>query len=567
MKYIKYRIRLLEPIRIADDSSAKQGQAMTQRFIPGATIRGFVINRLAVQGFFSAIKKTLFSERVRFQNAYLTVGEKDNEIELLPSPKGFYEDKSRQSGKKQLQNVTVKGEFDEAYKRAGLGTNAYIEFSDKDDPTSSGSGTICYYSPAIMSDTKIRLGAGDEQEVFRSTSIQAGYRYTGYIALDDDDMSISSGSAGHSESIPGTLAEAIIWTLNGQVTLGNARTSGLGKCYVEAVSLTDDIPYASYAFDPDEAISEIKAESGKSSTQADNDSAKKDCYMMLLSDTVMRNSCGEYCGIDVPTLESKLGVEKLEILYCATTVTEARGFNRHYGGATPSVPMYEKGSVFHLSYQGTIDKAHLDAIHRRGIGIRRNEGFGQVLFIRRYEDLLYKAEGKEKTRLNNSPAATSYVSAEHIEDNAVIRLAAKSCYKNRINASITKYVVDNEPLPSNTASQLGNILSIALKNRFTPEEGWEGINKYFTNKMKKEEDNRVHSTVKRKLSGPLYKKIHEIESTPLHELLSLQFTDQEKREIMGISADSLLTESEIKRMKLELLIQIIRYNFKQEVKA
>ena len=135
--YIKYRILLQEPVRIADDSSAKQGQAVTRRYIPGSTIRGHVINALVEKPYFNRIKKELFSDRVRFHNAYLTVGfGKDEEPRvLIPSPKGFYEDKSNTEGEKALQNVVIKGEFNEAYKRARLGTNVLIESRKEADGT------------------------------------------------------------------------------------------------------------------------------------------------------------------------------------------------------------------------------------------------------------------------------------------------------------------------------------------------------------------------------------------------------------------------------------------------
>ena len=92
MKYIKYSLLLKEPLRVADDSSAKQGQTMTRRYIPGSTMRGFMINRLSSAAFFPSIKRELFSDFVRFHNAYLSIETEGTEQILLPSPKGFYEE-------------------------------------------------------------------------------------------------------------------------------------------------------------------------------------------------------------------------------------------------------------------------------------------------------------------------------------------------------------------------------------------------------------------------------------------------------------------------------------------
>ena len=46
-EYIRYKIINTEPLRIADDSTSQSGQTTTLRYIPGTTVRGFVINQLA----------------------------------------------------------------------------------------------------------------------------------------------------------------------------------------------------------------------------------------------------------------------------------------------------------------------------------------------------------------------------------------------------------------------------------------------------------------------------------------------------------------------------------------
>ena len=115
-EYLRYVIRNIEPVRIADDSTSQSGQTNTLRYIPGTTIRGLIINALAGNEEFEQIKQKLFSEKMAYLNAYPMAGER----ELFPSPKGFYEDKSDAEGKKEIENVVVNGEFTEGSKRAGL---------------------------------------------------------------------------------------------------------------------------------------------------------------------------------------------------------------------------------------------------------------------------------------------------------------------------------------------------------------------------------------------------------------------------------------------------------------
>ena len=62
---------------------------ITLRYIPGTTIRGYIVNQLVRENDFEKIKKDLFSNYVRYLNAYISM---ENQ-ELIPSPKGFYEKK------------------------------------------------------------------------------------------------------------------------------------------------------------------------------------------------------------------------------------------------------------------------------------------------------------------------------------------------------------------------------------------------------------------------------------------------------------------------------------------
>ena len=121
-EYFRFVIRNIEPVRISNDSISQNGQTVSLRYIPGSSIRGYVINKIADSQEFEAVKKILFSDKVRFLNAYLYADEK----ELIPSLKGFYEDKRVASGKKEIENVLVKGDFSDGLKRAALGRFCYV---------------------------------------------------------------------------------------------------------------------------------------------------------------------------------------------------------------------------------------------------------------------------------------------------------------------------------------------------------------------------------------------------------------------------------------------------------
>lgn len=352
-EYIKYIIRNKEPLRIADDSTSQSGQTVTLRYIPGTTMRGYIINKMAPSSDFEQLKEELFSEQVKYLNAYLCVKEKNNEKNsrvrfktLVPSPKGFYENKKEVDGKKQIENVVINGAFTGGYKRASLGRYCYIQ-----------DNCVYYYNVSTASDMKIKIDqkGTEEQSVFRNEYIEKNHYFTGFIAVKQHET-----------------AEKIKKLFEKELILGNARSSGFGKCEVVSCELIKELPYQEYLPCEDQ---------------------KNDCYMMLLSNTVLRNRDGELCGFTpemVAELGRRLEVDDLKIQYCSTSTVNVRGYNRTWGIRLPSMTAYESGSVFHLTFSGVLTLSKMQKIVESGIGIRRNSGFGTVMFLKDYEGVRYK---------------------------------------------------------------------------------------------------------------------------------------------------------------------------------
>ena len=75
-----------------------------------------------------------------------------------------------------------------------------------------------------------------------------------------------------------------------------------------------------------------------------------------------------------------LGVE-IESVAAGTSVSEYGAFNRTWGSREPAAAMYDRGRLFRFTCSTAPKLERLKAIEREGLGIRRAEGFGQVLFI------------------------------------------------------------------------------------------------------------------------------------------------------------------------------------------
>ena len=221
-RYYRFIIENKEPLRIADDSSSQRGQQKTLSYIPGSTLRGMAMNYFAQKG---KVPDCFFSEKLRFLNAYPVVKNGEEYCELIPSPKGFYEDKTEaKAGEaKKIQNVVINGDFEEGMKRAGLGQFCRIE------------GGVCYfYNVEKGSDLKIKLGLDgkEEQNVFRNEYIRPKNHFAGYVAVDEPDAE--------------KLLEEVF---SSDMILGNGRTAGLGKCRVLQKEVIEKLPFDVYKAD------------------------------------------------------------------------------------------------------------------------------------------------------------------------------------------------------------------------------------------------------------------------------------------------------------------------------
>lgn len=501
--YLKYTIKNLEPLRISDDSISEQGQTSCLTYIPGSAIRGVIVSKLAKDADFEkGLKEKLFLEDTAFLNAYLSVGN----LALLPSPKGFYEDKRIVDGKKEIQNVVVDGVFDEGMKRAGLGNVSELDFE---------SCLIKYFSVKQNSELKIKLG--EEKNMYRNAFLEEGQMFVGAIKSSDK-----------------SILERMEKILNKDVVIiGNARSSGYGKCEIKTQQIDEVDNYQNY-----KVTSEFK----------------NFAYLYLLSDVVMRDAKGEYCGLDLEKLQRNLGVNNLKVEFCSTSTRDVRGYNRTLGIRLPSVMMYEKGSVFKITFDGTIKTDKASAVMDNGIGERRNEGFGRVLlFNSSYEKLQNKIAGQITEKIPDGEPMP--------EDNLVLMQIAKNYYKKKIDVAARKYVVDQSRNRGGISqSKARAIEPILVSNRFDAVKAHEVLDEYYSH-----ESNKQEAKKRQKVSGDIQKsKDHVVDvlDTKLENLLNIQ--TKEPGKVMGISASELLTDEEAGRLKLEIILSELRYDSKGE---
>ena len=353
---LHYRLRTESPVLITDLDRSRENSYETRNYIPGSAIRGMVISMLAAQEpeWFQVHRVDLLSDGTRFLNA----APAPEGTVPLSSIKGFYEDKEET----QFETVVKDGSFSPGLKRAKLGSFCALE-----------GDTVRFWSAASDSATRIRrkVNRGEEKTMFQTRGIGAGQDFEGYILLDDPE-----------------LATVISSALTDTIWLGADRYDGFGKCSVTTLETAEEPAW-------------IEAYGYSAQEQVD-----RKLYVLAVSPFTMLDRTGEPCGLDLDALADKLGVSDVKILQCSTSIAEYGGYNRTWKCREPAVRMYDQGSIFQIECGEAPALEKLHALEREGIGIRRAEGFGQILFLRGdlFEGLTRKRTSKAEERLGESNA-------------------------------------------------------------------------------------------------------------------------------------------------------------------
>ena len=338
---IHYLLRTETPVLVTDLSRSGENSYETRGYIPGSSVRGMVMSALSTGNpdWFTAHKEALLSDGTRFLDAVPA----PVDAPVLPSIKGFYETKEETG----LESVVTDGVFTPGKKRAKLGTFCALK-----------DGVIQYWSAETDGAMRIQRNVSSEEDTrpFQTRYLSAGQTFSGYIVLTDD-----------------TLAEKISAVFADTVWLGADRFEGFGKCAVTCLESVD-------APDWEKAYGYSAEATGET------------LYLLAVSPVTMLNAMGEPCGLDTAALAQKLGVERVEVRFCSTSLVEFGGYNRTWKCRAPAMRMYDRGSIFQLVCSARPDAERLRTIQREGLGIRRAEGFGQVLFLR--AELLEGLESK-----------------------------------------------------------------------------------------------------------------------------------------------------------------------------
>lgn len=434
---LRYRLRLETPLtegylRGRNSRETRKNFAETRAYVPGSAIRGFVISALAKTApeWFSAHRAQLLGDDVHFLNAFPILNGKAT----IPTPGGFYEDKAQT----RFYSVLTTQEVVPGDKRAHLDRFCVLQ-----------GDILLHGAPAMTS--SLRILRKGEKQMFTAQAIAEDTELEGYILLKDP-----------------SLAPMLAEVLRGQLWLGADRYAGNGLCSV--TELCGDVSPAWLRCSIADA--EIPQE----------------LYMLLLSPMTMYQN-GEPTGLDEAALAKALQVAQVTVESCATSITEIHGFNQTWGCEVPVLPMYEAGSVFRLRCTPAPSASALRALEREGFGVRTNEGYGQVLFLRGYAAITRQARLVPPKKKTNDEAAAMR--------RARCRWLLEHC----------------DRLPSGlSASQLGNIQALC-EQAISRGGDLTALEQYFANKS--------IAPKQREAFAGMEKLLQSICHTPLYETLGI----------------------------------------------
>ena len=267
----------------------------------------------------------------------------------------------------------------------------------------------------------------------------------------------------------------------------------------------------------------------------------------------MRNKYGEICGIDLELLAHLLGVDSLELKASSTSVCKMSGINRTWGCRTPEIVMYEAGSVFKLEASQNIKQEAMECVSQNGIGVKREEGCGQVLFLESYDGL-----NKKEILPYTVQEIETETALTQEETEQQIKFISKEIAKKQIRKKMERYVAEQEIDRSIRKSQRGIMLNYARYARVEGMNSTRRIEKYLAYEREKLEKNKRQTDTQDKKAALDY--LEHMIRLDIFEKLDL---DKHKL-ICGIPMENIFKPEELQLFQMELLERIITFANRKE---
>ena len=414
MNALTFRLRLIEPVLVAQAHSGEENSAIGLSFIPGSALRGAMIARylqanpgidLLADG---EARRLFFDGSVCFLNAYPW----RQESRLLPVPRSWFGEKPE----------VVRD--DAKYVDGAMASLDSLQ-QPKQPPSEfcllAGQGAALYM-PSRQLDVHITLNdpnrRGEGNQVYRYDALAEGEVLSGAVlAEDEDDL----------EKIKALMVPA-------DIQIGAAHSAGYGRVRIEEPEI--DPYWQEYAPGGDPPDGRV--------------------VITLLSDAILRDGKGQVNGDLDGWLAARLGRGELRAERCYRRFRLVGGYNRKWGLPLVQSWALQAGSVHTYPAEAGLELDALRALVQRGIGERRAEGFGRVAVNWHTEVGVERYEGVEASPVPEELSPESQLLAWQMAQRRLRLLLDR-----RLAEAVSRVAVERRP-PNAQLSRVRNAVRQAL---------------------------------------------------------------------------------------------------------
>ena len=449
MKYITFTIKTLENVKMGGQGSAYDTEYALS-YITGSTIRGAFISKYLKENKIKDLsndlrnRELLLGGEMKFLNAYPSIdGER-----TIPFPNCFYAEKDQ-------LNMLDYGEVVQLHNE--------LEMSQKEGMEKVRVSEFCllkelYYHPVRVEKifnlhiTKNK----DKNNIYRYEAIKQGQTFIGIITFDGTEEQLNQCVE--------LLEDNIFY-------LGGSKGTGYGKCKLTDVEVYDN-NVEIVAMD-DNFYEEDSSET---------------FYILALSDIISRNQWGQVIGsIDANYLKEQLRLEEVELIGGSVATQLISGYNNTWKTRIPQITGIKAGSVLKYKFKGKVDNALVKELMDRGIGDRREEGYGRFILMNNIgaaKLLPFEEEGNKNGILPPTLKEDEKVLLEGILDSVLV---------SRVESNVKRDVLKRFKGYRNrlNQAQLGKLIQVFFNMKSMKEEDGKSYLSRYLKEIEEKKENRA----------------------------------------------------------------------------
>lgn len=431
-KYIQFDIQALEPLKLGKFERDSNNE-YSYSYIPGSVIKGAVVWGLVEDKGF--VPKDILNGNSIFYNGYPLI---DTNC-AIPMMQGYMGDKQEIRSNK--ESISIVHSFNKK-KENSIPYNSY-EFIVAD---SDNDKLLFGYNPEKVENLHINkkdtLNGADKLKMFRYEAIKKSECFRAYIRIPkeyyDDVVKILS---------------------NDYIYFGGSRGSGYGKC----------------------KITGIKENSSVCLYESDVD-IKDDLYIYFLSDAILYYNGKVNTYIPENELKEMLSIKgKCEYIESYSNLGVAASYNTMYRTNTICYNAVLKGSVIKYRIEEKIDSDSIRKLITEGVGLKREDGYGQVAVLNKIKDDIVVFGYKKNEIIQKAGIELTD------EDKDVVNIILRNIFKSRSKLQIEKMVLEllkgRKKPQGSLQSQIGKLLNIFQNGLYQTEENFKEYLKEYLEHM------------------------------------------------------------------------------------